>query len=260
MYSLIHAALIICLALVAHAVRGRSGAASSTVSPAKKIGVIVTIFVAFWLTLLFWVPILAWAFWIGDNEHWFGKASPYVATAASIALIWPAVHRIFANAVDRRFLWTQVAGSITVVGLWGGFWCYQMLHPIAGTTPQEVVFSVLRNYGLDPNDYVLLESSDENFPTDPERFRTFLVMGATEPRARITVQRYLKHWWKQVGVFMYPPSSEELARAKQWMTLPHQRDGARNILRHITESYPDTPAALEAQQLLIELDETTAGS
>lgn len=171
-----------------------------------RIGLILLAALGFWLSLSMVVPMLAWLFWIGDNEHWFWHVWPVVTAALAILATAPLVYRTLATPLGSHFFSVQTFFAAAVCGLWGAFWLASLLEPIQGLSPLAAVHTVVRNYGRDPNDfsYVETDESEPLFPKDPANYRTFLVMDEDEIRARITVHRHLGSTWKQVGVSWYP--------------------------------------------------------
>ncbi len=219
-----------------------------------RIGVFLLAALGFWISLSAVVPALAWAVWIGDNEHWFWHAWPYVTAALALLATLPLIYRTLATRVGNRFFSVQAFFASAVNGLWAAFWLALLVEPILATDPLAAVRAIVRDYGHDPHDFTYVATEESvHFPKDPKNYRTYIVMGPEEPRARITVRRHLYYSWKQVGVSWFTPSSQQLAKARQ-------THGTRNassvqaIAEGILQDFPNTPAAQEAEQLLQELD------
>ena len=225
----------------------------------RRLGVIVLVAIGFWISLSAVVPVLVWGLWIGDNEHWFWHAWPYITALLALIATAPLIYRALATNVGRRFFSIQAFYAATVNGLWAAYCIATLVEPIKGMDPLSAAQAVVREYGHDPSEFTFVPTAESvHFPNDPANYRTFIVMGPDEPRARITVHRHLNYSWKQVAVSWFPPSAQSIARAKEAHKKGGSESSVRAIIQQILQNYPDTPAAKEAEQLLREVDAEAA--
>lgn len=225
----------------------------------RRLGVIVLVAIRFWISLSAVVPRLVWVLSIGDNDHWFWYAWPCVTAVLALMATAPLIYRTLATRLGRRFFSIQAFYAAAVNGLWAAYWIATLVEPIKGIDPLSAAQAVVRQYGHDPSEFTFVPTAESvHFPNDPANYRTFIVMGPDEPRARITVHRHLNYSWKQVGVSWFPPSAKSIARAKAAHKKGGNESSVRAIIQQVLEDYPDTPAAKEAEQLLREVDAEAA--
>jgi hypothetical protein len=262
-------AIATCVALVLHALfarRAESHKADASKPLPSQTGAfslgamlaVVLVMAAFWITLTPMLTLLAWAFWIGDNDHWFWRASPAVGAVAAALASAPLFRRIVAQDTGRRFYWVQGTYGAAVLAMWGVTWLLQMAHPIKGSDPLQAAKAVVREWDENPEDFTYQDSFNKEVPDYVPDTHTYLVIGPEEPRGRITVQKHLGYWWKPIATHRFPPSAGELARARQWMERGGNDKGVLLILDQIEYDYPNTPAADDAAELRRKLQEMAA--
>ena len=212
--------------------------------------------IAIWLS--FALPILAWMFWIGDNDHWFYHYAWIFAAGIGVAVSAISALRIRnGNATilyERIHLWTPLLLIVLFSGLWG---C-EFAQRIEGTTAESAASNILEQIrGFDEPVRLVECLEPPPFGADPMRSKTYWVMGFKEPRGRISVSRYGYFWWTHGSYEGFPPSQKELDRAKDWLKDSAMRHDAFRVLRSIQDNYPNTPAADEAKKLLLSRGEGT---
>jgi hypothetical protein len=212
-------------------------------------GAVLLVLAAFWVTLVVVLPILAWLFWIGDNDHWFWRASPYVAAVVALLAAGPLFYRIQAQDTGRRFFLVQASYGAAVLAAWGAAWLVLMIEPIKGSDPLQAAKAIVREWGEDPEKFTYQPSTNKAIPGYVPDTHTYLVVGAEEPRGRITVQRHMGYWWKPIATHRFPPSAGELARARQALARGGNEKNVLLILDQIEYDYPNTRAAREAAEL-----------
>ncbi|MCK4648154.1 hypothetical protein KAT51_01380 [bacterium] len=220
----------------------------------------ILVFLAVCLWLKFTLPLLAWLLWIGDNEHWFWNCSTYIALAIALGFVGLVVFRINTNRATLRYVRVLFWCSIALLVIFATFWSYELISPIKGTTPRAAAESYLpKGYALSGESVELVEDQRPNIYPDlnfRKDCKTYWIMGKKEPRGRITVGPYGRFWWTYGSYEGFPPSAEELQRAKESIQYwRHDRDFAQRTLKRIVRNYPGTKAAKEAQELLDTLDE-----
>lgn len=211
------------------------------------------VFPTAWLWLVFMLGLLAWGLWIGDNNHWFYDHLRLIAAALAAPYTGFVAYRVLARPAARYYFRVLFWGYSALLLLFGGLLFSEWASRIYGTTARSAAENVFRGMDLDPARQGLQLIEEQRHGLDHSGAPTgvtFLIAGPEEPRGRITVCRYGWFWWTVAGSQRYPPSKEELARAKKWLGGPVNRDHAPEILRNIVLTYPGTEAAREAQQLL----------
>lgn len=262
-------AVATCIALLYHALSARRDEPEKAEPPKPLpsrsgfayVGAAIAVLLvvaAFWLTLAVVLPLLAWLFWIGDNDHWFWRASPYVAAVAALLAAGPLFYRIAAQDTGPRFFLVQGSYGAVVLAAWGAAWLVMMVEPIKGSDPLQAAKEIVREWGEDPEDFTYQPSTNKEVPGYVPDTHTYLVVGPEEPRGRITVQRHMGYWWKAIATHRYPPSAGELARVKQLIARDPTNSSIRLILEEIEYDYPNTSAAEEAVELLRKLKEPAA--
>jgi hypothetical protein len=200
-----------------------------------------------WFAVLF--PILAWMLWFGDNDYWFYQTSTYIAAGAALAYAWFVMARISRGRASRVYVQFHWWCPMLLLAVIAALWAYEWGRDIDGTTPEVAATAILQkeHFGEEVR---LVEDPQPNdsLPT----CKTYWIMGAEEPRGRITVCPKGRFGWQLGGNEWFPPSAQELERAKELLQKPGDRDRARLILEAIVKNYPGTKAEREARRLLKE--------
>lgn len=203
-----------------------------------------------WFALAF--PLLAWAFWIGDNEHWFfGFAWVFagvIAIAATSLATW-RWRNFGLTATDRRI---QVLVPLLLLISFGVASTYESLHTVAGLTASAAAQQTLDQLSPAIQQPVrFVEAAGEPpYGLDPARCKSYWILGDDEPRGRFTLCRHRWFGWQVAHRELFPPSEQELGQAKRWLADSTNRDRAILVLRSVVTNYPQTPAEAEAKELL----------
>jgi hypothetical protein len=203
------------------------------------------------LALALWLrPILylgAWGLWIGDNQHWFYDASPYLATLIAVTYsIWFS-WRITQKRTTVSYVRIHRWGSVVLLVMFGAALVSEFVQPILASDPHVAVERCIQQWPAPTTLRLKALPKDPNSRPDLD-YRSFLILGESEPRGRVDVYRYGHFWWALAGSRQYRPSKEELQRAKERMQTDPEI--ARMILTEIIAHCPDPAAATEARQIL----------
>ncbi|MBX9791724.1 MAG: hypothetical protein K2Y37_22610 [Pirellulales bacterium] len=213
--------------------------------------------VALWLWLSATLPLLAWGFWIGDNDHWFYHYAWLFAAFIAAGIGALSVWRYLRGAASKSYRAVHLWIPIGLIAAMAGVRFYDFAYRIEGWTAEDAAHNILARMPYDEPVRLVEMTAAEGRDVDPSRRRVYLIMGADEPRGRIVVGRYRRFWWTFGSNEGFPPSREALSRAKEFLEkTPWDKDGARWSLQTIVENYPNTPAAAEAGALLESLEQS----
>ncbi len=256
------ACFIVCVALILHAVaarHSRTPQARASWKAALIRGSVEVVALWFWLSMA--LGLLAWGFWIGDNDHWFYHYVWYFAALIALGVsglsIWRYRRGVASRAYRAIHLWIPI-GLIAAIA---SVYLYDFVSRIEGRTAEAAAQNILARMPYHEPVRLVEMTRAEAGDVHSERCRTYWIMGTDEPRGRITVCRYRRFWWTYAGSGGFPPSQAELSRAKEVLEkTPWESDRATLILRSIVDNYPNTPAAAAARELLESLAEPSTSA
>ena len=256
------ACFITCVALMFHAiVWGYSLAPQATAGRASVLLGATVEFLALWLWLSAALPILAWMFWIGDNEHWFYHYAWLLAAVLAAGTASITARRALRGAATRSYRAVHFWVPLCLLAAMAGVYLYDFVWRIEGRTAEAAAHNILARMPYHEPVRLVELTPAEAGEDDKERRRAYWIMGIDEPRGRIVVGRYGRFWWTLGSSGGFPPSQAELSRAKEVLEkTPWESDNAVLILRTIVENYPRTPAAAEARELLESLAELSTSA
>jgi hypothetical protein len=207
-------------------------------------------FMALWLWLAWTLPIVAWLVWIGDNEHWFWRASVWVA--GTVVVLWHALvfPRMVRGRVSRRFLRWHGLATVALWLLAAAVWSVEFINPILAADPRRAAEEKIKGIGYGEPVRLVEIPVNESEWAHPSQMREFLILGQHEPRGRVAVTKYGRFWWTHGRYIGYPDSSKEIQRARKLLLEPKSREMARVVLQEVINVRPDTAAAKEAEDLL----------
>jgi len=256
------ACFIVCVALMFHAIVARRSrtpqAKGSWQAALLRAGVEI---VALWFWLSIALGLLAWGLWIGDNDHWFYHYAwligAVIATGIGALSAWRYRRGAASQTYRAVHLWIPIGLIAAIVGVH----FYEFAHRIEGRTADTAAQNVLSRMLYHEPVRLVKMTPAEAGEVDTTRCQSYWIMGADEPRGRITVCRYRRFWWTFASSRGFPPSQAELSRAKEVLEkTPWESDNAVLILQSIVENYPNTSAAAEARELLESLAESSTSS
>jgi len=203
------------------------------------------------------LPLLGWMFWFGDNEHWFWYHGWIIGVIISVSATGIATARISKTGATLRYLRLHYWTSLALIVSFGAVYGYESLRSVEAATPELAsrrIFARLAPFIDEPVSYV------EHVGPLPHGFdadlcKSYWIMGANEPRGRFSICHHKWYGWKYVHSEIYPPSVDELKRARQWLAESTNRYEVISILRNVITNYPDSPAETEAKELLKSIGE-----
>jgi hypothetical protein len=256
------ASFFACVGLIIHSVFPRRGPAQKPYvlqwySVVLRAGLE---FFSLWIWLSVALPLLAWQFWLGDNEHWFYRTAWLFAAAIAATTSYITVRRIFNKTATPTYSRIHLWVPLVLLMSYGGISVYEFAKPIKGWTAQGAAENVFAQFVASKffDEPIHLAERTQNLPAyeaDPSRCKYYWVMGVNEPRGYFSVCKHGWFWWRESSSARFPPSKKELDRAKDWITKGN-RSGAILILKNIIENYPGTPAETGAKELLQSVGET----
>jgi hypothetical protein len=204
--------------------------------------------VAYFKWLAIAIPLLAWGFWIGDNEHWFYSWSPVFAAVVAAAIPLVATVRTAKVGATAAYLAIHLWGSVFLLLSFVVAIGYESVHDIEGFTAESAaqkVFEQMASHMAQPVRLVEHVDPGQHLPG----CRHYLILGADEPRGRFSI---CPHWWfgwSYASSYMFSPSRDELARARA-MLEEGDSDRAAHVLQEVIANFPGTPAEAEAKELM----------
>jgi hypothetical protein len=253
---------VICVALIFHAVFPWSSTNRERVEP--QWWSLCVRFVLECASLFLWLayglPLLAWAFWIGDNEHWFYHYAWIFAVLISVSASAVATARVSRRGATARYLRLHLWLPLGLVLSFGATVGYESVRTIEGTTPDSAAQEVFDRLAARMDQPVKFVEHVGRLAhgLDAERCRSFWILGPNEPRGRFSICRHKWYGWQFAYSEIFPPSVDELNRAKKWLSGSTNRDGAILILQSVIANYPNTSAETEARELLESIGEPVA--
>ena len=250
---------VICVALIIHAVLPRSSTDRENVKP-RWWSLLVRLILecmSFFVWLAVGLPLLAWALWIGDNEHWFYHYAWIIAATISVFISGIATVRIYKTGATPRYLWLHCWLPLALVISFGSVFAYESLRLVEGSTPKTAAQEVFDRLTTSIDEPVTFVEHVGPLPHDflEDRCKSYWVLGEYEPRGRFSICRHKWYGWQFSHSEIFPPSSDEISRAKQRLTNSGNRSGAILILQSVIANYPNTAAETEAKELLKSIGE-----
>jgi hypothetical protein len=251
-------AFVLCVALIIHAVCPWS----TTRERVKPNFLSLCLrFVLESASLFIWLagalPLLAWAFWIGDNEHWFYHYAWVFAAIIAVSASAIATARISQQGATAHHLWIHLWLPLVLILTFGAVVGYESVRTIEGATADTAAQEVFARLTAQMDQPVEFVEHAGTLPRglDPARCKSYWILGPNEPRGRFSICRHQWYGWQFAHSELFPPSIEELNRAKKWLSGSTNRAGAVLILQNVIANYPDTPAETEARELLKSIGE-----
>ena len=254
-------AFVVCVALIIHAVCPWSSRTGDRVKPRFRSLCMRFILecASFFIWLACVLPLLAWAFWIGDNEHWFYHYAWIFAAIIAVSVSVIATARISRHGATARYLWLHFWLPLALILSFGAVAGYESVRTIEGTTADSAAQEVYDRLSAHMDQPVKLAEHVGPLPhgLDPASCKSYWILGLNEPRGRFSICRHKWHGWQFAHSELFPPSVEELNRAKKWLSGSTNRDGAILILQSVITNYPNSVAESEARELLASLGESS---
>lgn len=207
-----------------------------------------TIFAATWLWLSLALPLIAWGFWIGDNEHWFYDAARGVAALAAVVSTTLFCARVLLRTVRPRYVRVQTWGAVILLLLGATYVTADTLKQALGFRPEAAAQRVVqRGYPYDVSELkqVLKEVRGN--------CHTYLFRNDREPKMQVTVCRYRWILWRGGGSQLFVP------HPNVWDSIERFRnarpDLARRQLEGVMKQYPDSEASERAERELSKMRE-----
>ncbi len=252
------ASFVVCAALIIHAVSPWSSR-GEPVKPQRRSLCIRFIVEAtsLFIWLVWALPLLAWALVIGDNEHWFYRHAWILAIIVSVSIPGIATARIHRNGATARYLSLHLWLPLVLLVSFGAVFGYESLRSIEVVTPDSAAQEVFERLTPPLNEPVRFVEHVGELPhqLDPECCRSYWILSLNEPRGRFSIRRHKWFGWQFAHSEIFPPSVEELEKARKLLSDPINRDRAILVLRRVITNYPDTSAESEAIEMLESLDE-----
>lgn len=248
------ASFLICVALIIHAVAPRSSTIRNHAKP--ELWSLCVRFIlecaSFFIWLACALPLLAWAFWIGDNEHWFYNYAWVFAAIVAVSVSGIATARIAKHGATARYLSLHSWLPVVLILSFGAVVAYESVRTIEGTTADSAAQKVFDRLTTHMDQPVKFVEHVGKLPhgLDPARCKSYWILGPNEPRGRFSIGRHQWYGWQFAHSELFPPSVGELTRAKQWLSGSTNRVGAILILQSVIANYPNTPAETQARELL----------
>jgi len=253
------ASFIVCLTLIVHALVPRPFADVKLLQP-RKWSVLLQFPLecgAMFVWLATGLPLLGWMFWFGDNDHWFYHYAWIFAAVIALAASGVGAVRIFRAGATTRYwrvhFWAPIILLLSFASICG----YESLRSIEGITLDSAVQKVFDRLAAHIDEPVRFVKHEGPLPygRNDSTCEAYWILGAKEPRGRFSVCRHKWFGWQFSHSERFPPSADELKRAKQWITNPANRRGVVLILQSVIINYPNTPAETEAKELLESIGE-----
>lgn len=247
-------AFVMCVALIIHAVCPWSSRTRDGVKP--RFWSLCVRFILECASIFIWLacalPLLAWAFWIGDNDHWFYHYAWVFAAIIAVSASLIATARVSKHGATARYLWLHLWLPLVLILSFAAVLGYESVRTIEGTTAESAAQEVFDRLTTQLDQPVRFVEHVGTLPhgLDPARCKSYWILGPNEPRGRFSICRHKWYGWQFAHSELFPPSVEELDRAKKWLSGSTNRDGAILILQSVVANYPNTPAETEARELL----------
>ena len=251
---------LICVALIIHAVSPWSRTSSDHLQPQSWSLCLRFILecASFFIWLVCGLPLLAWSLWIGDNEHWFYHYSWAFAAIIAVSVSAIATARISKHGAPARYLRLHLWLPVVLILSFGTVVAYESVRTIEGTTADTAAQEVFDRLTARMDQPVKYVEHVGPLPhgLDPAICKYYWILGPNEPRGRFSICRHKWYGWQFDHSDLFPPSVEELNRAKKWLSGSTNRPGAILILQSVITNYPNTAAESEARELLALLGES----
>ncbi len=211
------------------------------------------IFLGHWHAAGLMIPLLAWSFWLGDNESWLWNvvAALVCVVAGGVTILITA--RVIVWRAGTRYAWLNTIGT----ALWlVSFFTYEYLRRVDGLAAESAARHIAERRIFRPEDAsfeetLILKREVADFVRQDNSCRTFLVSDADGPRCRVTICRH-GPFWKEKLVDVFPARQWAFYQAKESLELYPER--APGMLDRIVKNYPGTPEADAARQILSDLN------
>lgn len=217
------------------------------VSLAKVVLVGPLVFLSSWWLLTPTLGLAAWAFWLGDNDHWFWDSVPVFSGIAAALFALLVFGRLILTRCNDRFANVQLALSIACMITMGGVQLSHVLSRVDGWTADAAVTNIVANNpGFEAAEVELVDSTLER--------RQYRVMLEGEQRATVSVKPVLQGLgWSHSSSSWRGTAADELADLRsRAVRMQHYKDPIhlRDSLQQFLHDHPDTPESAEVEQWL----------
>lgn len=251
---------IACLGLIAHALIARTPNVGDRVMPSQwaLFGRLFLECLSIFLWLAITLPLLGWAFWYGDNDHWFMRRGWILGLLIALGTSVISAVRINRHGTSQRYLRLHFWLPLCLILLLGFVFVYESLQDIEGLTAEAASQEILKQFATRDNQPVRLVEHHGPLPRVgalefheiPSEGKLYWVIGEEEPLGRFSIRPHNWFGWTVTHTERFQPSAEVLARAKELIGVPSDRKYGVSMLREVIGNYPDSPAAAEAAKLL----------
>lgn len=196
-----------CVAMIAHAVLAPARVPEGAEPAGRAARVLLLplefLVICLWLSVI--LRLVAGLFWGGGKDHWFDTWSPVVAGGLALVFVAYVGYRVLAHAASRAYVRVQTIAATLLLLLFGAVQLYDFVQPIGGRTPTSAAERALEE---------VYPAVAQDRPTLVEEGRTskcivYVAEGESGSRARITVCRYGRWWWRVRGVsLLIPPAAK----------------------------------------------------
>lgn len=258
--------LLVCLGLIAHALIARTPKVGDRVMPSQRalFGRLFLESLSIFVWLAITLPLLGWAFWYGDNDHWFMRRAWIFGLLIAIGTSAISAVRINRYGTSQRYLRLHFWLPVSLILLLGFVFVHESLQGIDGMTAEAASQEILEQFAARVNQPVRLVEHHGPIPRVgalefheiPPEGKLYWVIGQEEPLGRFSIQPHNWLGWTVTHNERFQPSVEVLARAKVLFGVPSDRKYGVSMLREVIGNYPDSPAAAEAAKLLESIRES----
>ena len=203
----------------------------------------------FWMTLA--LPLTAWFFFIGDNEHWFYDFSPHIAAgvallaslAAFLRTTWGTASRLYVRLLAWSPPLLLLAAAAVVAE--------DALSRVDGWTAQSAAQRILQTDVPRTNAAMRLEEhpGPPLYPDMPQDHRSFWIVEGGEKVGLITVAPNRLLGWHLSRSHRFNDQADVLVDAKVYLS-QGDNQSARYFLEQVIANLPGTPTEQEARRML----------
>jgi len=123
---LLHVGFALCFLMIGYGLFAPRSADDATARPVLLRALVagVLVFCAVWLWLKLLLPLFAWLFWLGDNDHPFYELSDMIAVGVAVLHTMFIVERIASRRASVLYVRIHFFTSAILLLLLGGIWLY----------------------------------------------------------------------------------------------------------------------------------------
>jgi len=148
------------------------------------------IFTFIWLA--YGLPLLAWMFLFGDNEHWFYNYAWIFAASIAIEVSAIAAIRIFRIGASGRYLRIHLWIPICLILSFASLYEHESIYRIEGITVESAAQNVFTrlSHNIDAPVRYVEYSGELPYNLDSTRLKSYWILGPNEPRGRFSISRH----------------------------------------------------------------------